>query len=257
MLPLFLDEARFDKMLQELLNHIGSRRQGKLLEIGCGYGAMLIYGIQKYDLDVWGIEPARKDGGRCETAQRLMHLNNLSPRILCGFGERLPFSDQTFDVVYSFQVLEHVQNPFQVLQEAWRVLKPGGMLYINAPNYNTFFEGHYHVFWIPGLTKPLAKVYLRILGKNPQLVDELNFLTPHLLRGWLEAISGQKLSHDFGLDNWRRRLQTAHVHPYTHPRVRKAVEWARKLGVLRGLAWLGSIGKWQDTLRVALVKEES
>ena len=50
-----------------------------------------------------------------------------------GVGERLPFRDDTFDVVFSFAVLEHVRDPFACAREISRVLKPGGRLYCVVP----------------------------------------------------------------------------------------------------------------------------
>ena len=44
-------------------------------------------------------------------------------------GEDLPFADQTFDVVCSYDVFEHVADLSVCLQECYRVLRPGGVLY--------------------------------------------------------------------------------------------------------------------------------
>lgn len=50
-----------------------------------------------------------------------------------GVGEELPFADASFDVVFSFSVLEHVKDPFKCASEIERVLKPGGVIYSSAP----------------------------------------------------------------------------------------------------------------------------
>lgn len=50
-----------------------------------------------------------------------------------GAGEELPFKDNSFDVVFSFSVLEHIKNPFAAASEIYRVLKPSGILYANTP----------------------------------------------------------------------------------------------------------------------------
>ncbi len=48
-------------------------------------------------------------------------------------AQKLPFKDEAFDVVLSFDVLEHVTDPFASAAELSRVLKPGGYLYIDLP----------------------------------------------------------------------------------------------------------------------------
>ena len=48
-------------------------------------------------------------------------------------GHFLPFADGTLDAVVSLAVLEHVQRPWVVAEEIWRVLKPGGTVLIDAP----------------------------------------------------------------------------------------------------------------------------
>jgi len=48
-------------------------------------------------------------------------------------GEHLPFSDESFDLVICTQVLNYTAEPARVIAEIWRVLKPGGYLYLSAP----------------------------------------------------------------------------------------------------------------------------
>lgn len=256
LLHLVLDEVRYDKMIQELIQAIDEQRQGKILEIGSGYGAMLIYARRKYQLDVTGLEPAKNEyEGRYEIAQQILGINGMSPdSIKNGVGEAIPFGDETFDVVFSFQVLEHVRSPYQVLLESWRVLKPGGILYINAPNYNTFFEGHYNVPWIPGIPKWLARQYLRLLGRNPAYLDHLNFLSPRLLRKYLEKITYRKISADFGLCDWQERMSSLRVNEYTNLKMKQLIEVGRRTKLLQVMISLGKIFGWQDTLRIALLK---
>lgn len=51
-----------------------------------------------------------------------------------GDGERLPFDDASFDVVFCNNVLEHLEHPDQVFSEVVRVLKPGGVFLAKTPN---------------------------------------------------------------------------------------------------------------------------
>ena len=52
---------------------------------------------------------------------------------ICANAECLPFPDGMFDVVISQEVLEHVRDPFRAMREMQRVLKPGGLIYCQAP----------------------------------------------------------------------------------------------------------------------------
>jgi ubiquinone/menaquinone biosynthesis C-methylase UbiE len=255
-LPLVLNTARYDKMFTELRSHVGDLKGKRLLEVGCGYGMMLIHGLFNYALDIYGIEPTpKKFDGRYEIAQILLAENGIAPdRIVPGVGEHMPFEKATFDIVYSFQVLEHVQDPCQVLNESWRVLKPGGWLYCNAPNYRTFFEGHYNIPWIPGLPKWLARSYVKLWNRDPSLLAHLNFLNEPALRQCLQQVTNMSVQSDFGMADWLNRMRSLTVNSYTNSNIVRLVNLGKRFGVIGLIAALGKRIRWQDTLRVAIQK---
>ena len=57
-------------------------------------------------------------------------------------GHYLPFRDESLDGVFSNAVLEHVQRPWIIADEIWRVLKPGGWVFINVPFLNVIHDYH-------------------------------------------------------------------------------------------------------------------
>jgi GT2 family glycosyltransferase/SAM-dependent methyltransferase len=63
-------------------------------------------------------------------------------RFVCGDATDLPFEDESFDAVTMFDLLEHVPDDRQAIQEAFRVLRPGGFLLVSTPNENWRFP-HY------------------------------------------------------------------------------------------------------------------
>ncbi len=118
-----LDEYRFDKLryLPELVDFNGFRGQ-RLLEIGCGIGTDLARfarggaEVTGLDLSQTAIDLAGKN---------FAHLG-LTGDLRVADGERLPFPDASFDVVYGHGVLQYAAAPERIIAEAHRVLRPGG-----------------------------------------------------------------------------------------------------------------------------------
>jgi SAM-dependent methyltransferase len=259
LLPLVLDRARYDEFFGKLQARVGILEGKRILEVGSGYGMMIVHGCLNYGLDMHGIEPPKQGfEGRYEIAQKLLLDNDLDPsRITCGLGEDIPFPDELFDIVFSFQVLEHVQDPYKVLQESWRVLRPGGVLYCDAPNYRTFWEGHYNIPWIPGMPKWVAKIYIRLWGRDPSYIDHLNFLNQPELERWLTQICGFAIEDDFGLRHWVRRMLSPTFSAYANPYLMKFVRLGSQLGIVPLIAAIGWWLKWQDMLLFTIRKPDN
>ena len=153
----------------QLLEAFTPMQGKKLLEIGVGYGANLATWIKKYRLDGYGTErDAEGFGNSFRAARELFAANDLDPeRVVRVNGNTLPFPDASFDIVYAQNVLEHTEDPMQVLQEGVRVLRPGGILHTEIPNYLSYFEGHYMVPQPPVVWRWVLPAWLRLLGRDP------------------------------------------------------------------------------------------
>ena len=57
--------------------------------------------------------------------------------------DRLKFNDKTFDIITMLSVIEHIQNPTNILNEILRVLKKGGILIIITPNFKYCYKNFY------------------------------------------------------------------------------------------------------------------
>jgi SAM-dependent methyltransferase len=133
-----------------------------------------------------------------------------------GIGERLPLADASVDLVLSMQVLEHVQEPERVLREIDRVLRPGGVLYLSAPNYFSFSEDHYRVLWFPGLTHRTGSWYLRLRGRDPEFYRKhVNNLTYFQVQRTAKALGWTNLK-------WERRIEKARDRRSLGGRISKA-----------------------------------
>jgi 2-polyprenyl-3-methyl-5-hydroxy-6-metoxy-1,4-benzoquinol methylase len=104
----------------------------KILDVGAGTGGK-IQSFKKLG-EVHGIDAAEKAIEFC----RKRGLENVT---LCT-AERIDYVDHSFDVIASFDVLEHVSNPSQVLSEFNRVLKSNGHLIISVPAFRFLWSQH-------------------------------------------------------------------------------------------------------------------
>lgn len=94
-----------------------------------------------------------------------------------GLGEALPFQNESFDLLLSYDVFEHVEDLYQVLQECYRVLRPGGRLYALFPPY--YGPRAHHLDFITTLPflhhvfspSVLVEATNRILQEQPWLRD--------------------------------------------------------------------------------------
>lgn len=192
-------QEKLDLMKKQIKDLVENKR---ILEIGSGCG-MFLSSCTESRLKSFGIEP---DNIPIRYSKHLLKEKGYPLTISKGVGEDLPFKENSFDVVASFQVLEHTRIPKKVLHEAVRVLKPGGYLYFVIPNYNSFWEGHYGVMWLPFLAKSklLAKLYAKALGLNTKFIDIINFITPKSILQNLKDSPLKIIS--MGKEIWEQRM---------------------------------------------------
>jgi len=100
-------------------------KKGMLLDIGAGRGELLRVARE----DGWNVVGIETSPSFAEYAARYSGAELIQkPLQECGFNAN------TFDAVVLGAVLEHLYNPTEVIQEIARILKPGGVLFIDVPN---------------------------------------------------------------------------------------------------------------------------
>lgn len=202
-----LNPARFGYFKQILLEKLHLDPQGKkTLDVGCG-GGLLAEEFARLGCAVTGIDPSELS---LETARRHARESGLRINYQLGSGERLPFDDNSFDLVYCCDVLEHVQDLERVVSEIARVLKKDGVFLYDTIN-RTF---------------PSKLVMIKLFQEwpmtsfmPPRLHDWKMFITPDELRALMQR-QGLELKAVQGLK------------PGPHPLILIALLSQRKRGKL-------------------------
>lgn len=131
-----------------------SPSDGQALDIGCGAGFIA--------------DHLRHVGWRSVATDVADYRGTSGFDFLFGQAEALPFSDETFSLVISNHIIEHVFDPDAHLREVWRVLVPGGLAYVAMPNRLRLWEAHYKLPALSLLPRRLANAYVRLLGRGKE-----------------------------------------------------------------------------------------
>jgi len=181
----FVDKSRFYQQA-EMLQMFHPVQGATVLSSGCGFGGGL---LAYHDFGARLVVGVEVDPQYVELVSiRTRQLDNVF--IVYYPGASLPFPDNTFDIVDSVQVLEHVHQPQLYLDEIVRVLKPGGMCYLEFPNRLYPVEQHTRIPLITFLPKRLGDRLCKLLSQWPgfsrQLRDRLRVVEE--MTAWYPAL---------------------------------------------------------------------
>ncbi|MDY8134010.1 class I SAM-dependent methyltransferase [Aquimarina sp. 2201CG5-10] len=165
-------EGYYDNIRQEMIKYLPGNAK-KIIDIGCGNGAFAEILKEKAGAEVWGIEYMDEEAqiakekldkvfsGKCED-----------------FLDELP--DQYFDVIYFNDVLEHLADPYMVLDKVKHKLTAEGVVISSIPNvryYNTFLNVLFKKDWKYEGHGVMDKTHLRFFtGKSiRRMYEELGY----------------------------------------------------------------------------------
>lgn len=123
-----LNPGRFVYLDQVLADQSISYKDLRVLDIGCG-GGFICEEFAERGAQVSGVDPSKPS-----LAEAAKHAKQMGYEIdyQHGYGEILPFADNSFDLVSCCDVLEHVEDLSLTLKETARVLKPGGIYFYDT-----------------------------------------------------------------------------------------------------------------------------
>ncbi len=160
----FLEQASWTRQLrQHLYARSNLTRTGRILDLGCGTGALLDELLAKNGAIVFGLD-------RNRSFLKLAAKNHARVPLIEADAHFLPIGDEDFDVVLCHFFMLWVSEPAMVLAEVARILKPGGaFLALAEPDYGGRIDH----------PEPLQQIgrwqqqSLRLQGANPQMGRQL------------------------------------------------------------------------------------
>lgn len=121
------------KRYHEILDRFEAvRSTNRLLDVGCGIGYFLDVAKQR-GWEVYGTEYTDKAIEICAAKGITMHKGVLDPK---------NYPAESFDVITSFEVIEHINQPNPEIANMASLLRKGGYLYITTPNFNSLLRYH-------------------------------------------------------------------------------------------------------------------
>jgi len=165
----------------------GRRDKFDVVDIGCGAGTQaLIWAQVGHRVSALDASSALVGVGQRRALER-----GLDVRFSVGFAQALPYKGESFDVVLMPELLEHVAEWEACLQEAVRILRPRGILYLSTTNKLCPVQQEFELpaySWYPSRLKHWIEQ--KSVSTHPQWVNHtkypaVNWFTYYSLRRWL------------------------------------------------------------------------
>jgi ubiquinone/menaquinone biosynthesis C-methylase UbiE len=121
-------QAKVSDILSGLASRCGG---GKLLDMGCGTGFIIKLALPFFQ-EIHGVDVTEAMLKQVDCSGKV-HVHNAP-------AEKLPFADHSFDMVSAYSFIHHVEDHRKVLREAARVLRPGGICYVDLEPNKLFWE---------------------------------------------------------------------------------------------------------------------
>lgn len=182
------------KTINFLEKFIPELKSEKILDIGSGMGGFLV-AMKLKGYDISGIEP---NSDYVEIAKLRAARYGISADIYGNSGEKMPFPNDSIDLIHCNDVLEHCENPRRLLEESFRILKKGGRMHITAINRFGFNDVHYHLKFINWMPRLFGEIIIKLRGieKENSKAGMQKLSSMHYFTVW----QFKKLAEEIGFD---------------------------------------------------------
>lgn len=189
------DDAGRNRIAKQLVGLLKNRysnrlKQLRVLDVGCA-GGQITAAVGTLVQEIVGIDPDKS------AIDHALYTYSAPRRVSFQVADtlKLPFPDESFDLVINNQVYEFVRDDRKMMAELRRVLKPGGEVLFGARNKWALIEAQYRLPFLSWLPEALQTPYVRLLGRGS------------IYHGRYRSYSGlRELVKDFQIDEYTLRI---------------------------------------------------
>ncbi len=193
---------RYNEVLDQFEKY---KKTNKLLDLGSGVGYFLEAAKQR-GWEVYGTEFTDDAMTICKNKGAIMHQGPL---------DRTNYKKEMFDIITSFEVIEHINNPKEELPIYKEILRKGGVLYFTTPNFNSLeryiLKGNYSAIKYPEHLSYYTKKTINILFRNNGFkkikLEAIGFSLSRI-RHSLKHQGNFKITESYDDEKIRRRFET-------------------------------------------------
>jgi tocopherol O-methyltransferase len=201
-----------EKLIEKLVALLEISPQDNILDAGCGMGGSSLYLAKRFFARVTGITLSQKQVDIATEAAKNEQIANVSFKVEDALS-LASFADHSFDVVWSLESCEQFYDKRLFIQQAFRVLKPGGRLMLatwcsDAEEYEGLQAGKYIKFCdslqLPYM--PTINHYAKLLQQQGFAVKDVLNWSPHVEKTWeigLASLRAHSLLKIITMSGWR------------------------------------------------------
>lgn len=156
-----ITKLRYEKLLDNFERH---REKNAIIDIGCGAGYFMVSAA----IRGWHVD------GTEISEEAIKLVEKKGQRVICGDITSLELEKDKYDVATLFEFIEHTAEPENTIRRVKYIVRPGGLIYITTPNYNSitrrllgnrwgiFHKEHFFYFTTKNLTDLLNKYDFKV-----------------------------------------------------------------------------------------------
>ena len=116
---------KLDYIFSEFIDTLNIENK-RVLDLGCGQGIWSYYMLSLGAKEVIGVDISKISINNASEKQKTMRIDAQRMKFILYDGLKLPFKDNSFDVICSVGVIHHTEDDRMLLKETYRVLRGGG-----------------------------------------------------------------------------------------------------------------------------------